>query len=173
MKVAKPTTSACISNSCNELHLPGRAPRSRAAEVPQPVPSRGGTHPELTVRPVSNGTPSLRRRNGGSSPSRHQQQEFEPDMFGISKFHVFDIDSFFKLVQAMAMHHSPGHPNASSVFSNLLHCPSGAIANQSTLGQATRKGRDEMGSMGLHTAGGLFFYVLEIALFRQGQQFES
>lgn len=71
------------------------------------------------------------------------------------------------------MHHSPGHPNASSVFFNLLHCPSGAIANQSTLGQATRKGRDEMGSMGLHTAGGLFFYVLEIALFRRGQRRES
>lgn len=56
MKVAKPTTSACISNSCNELHLPGPSPSSRAAEVPQPVPSRGGTHPdELTVRPSPTG----------------------------------------------------------------------------------------------------------------------
>lgn len=52
MKVAKPTTSACISNSCNELHLPGRSAKVTCSRG-SPAGAKPGRDAPRAHRPSS------------------------------------------------------------------------------------------------------------------------
>lgn len=173
MKVAKPTTSACISLDQRQRAPPARTSAKVTCSRGSPTGAKPGRDaPRAHRRPVSNGTPSLRRRNGGSSPSRHQQQESNRTCLGLPSSMCLTLTGFPNSRRRWPCTIPRGIQMPPRCFS--ICCTAPREPSPISRHWDKPRVRDEMrwAQWGC-TLQEAVFYVLEIALFRQGQQLES